>query len=60
MISANTKTDVKQEIKELVADLVTFHRSNFSKPEIQSKTGLYFLYFSFNLGWHSIQLDTAH
>ena len=60
MISADTKTDVKQEIKELVADLITFHRSNSSKLEIQCKTGLYFLYFSFNIGWYSIQLDTAH
>ena len=59
MISADTKTDVKQ-IKELVADLITFHRTNFSKLEIQCKTGLYFLYFSFNIGWYSIQLDTAH
>ena len=52
MISADTKTDLKQEIKELVADLATFHRSNFPKLEIQCKTGLHFLYFSFNLGWH--------
>ena len=60
MISADTKTDVEQEIKELAADLLTFHRSNFSKLEIQCKTDLYFLYFSFNIGWYSIQLDTAH
>ena len=53
MISADTKTDVKQEIKELVA-VPYFHRSTFSKLEVQYKIGLYFL---FNLGWHSIQLD---
>ena len=53
MISADIKTDLKQETKELVADLKTFHRSNFSKLEIQYKTGLN---FSFNRGWHSIQL----
>ena len=40
MISADIKTDAKQEIKELVA--VTFCRSTFSKLEIQCKTGLYF------------------
>ena len=40
MISTDIKTDAKQEIKELVA--VSFHRSAFSKLEIQCKTSLYF------------------
>ena len=39
-------------MKELVA--VYFRRTSFSKLEIQRRIGLY---FSFNLGWHSIQLD---
>ena len=51
------KTDVKQEMKEMVAASLTFHRSTFSKFEIQCKTGLH---FSFNLGWHSTQLDIVH
>ena len=38
MISANIKTDVNQEIKEIIA--VSFHRITFSKLEIQCKTGL--------------------
>ena len=53
MISTKIKTDVKQEIKELVAVFITFHRSAFSKLKY-NKAGLY---FSFNLGWHSIQFD---
>ena len=52
MISTDIKTDAKQEIKELVA--VSFHRSAYSKLEIQCKTSLY---FQFNLGLYSIQLD---
>ena len=42
VISADIKTDVKQEIKELVAVSIRFNRSTFSKLEIQCKTGLYF------------------
>ena len=38
MISADIKTDVNQEIKEMIA--VSFHRITFSKVEIQCKTGL--------------------
>ena len=38
MISADIKTDVNQEIKEMIA--VPFHRITFSKVEIQCKTGL--------------------
>ena len=57
MISANIKTDVKQEIKIWSLHLITFHRSTFSKFEIQCKTGLY---FSFDLGWHSMQPDIIH
>ena len=38
MISADIKTGAKQEIKELVAVLITFHGSTFSKLEIQCKT----------------------
>ena len=55
MISADIKTDLKQqEIKELVAYLITFHRSTFSKLEIECEAGML---FPFNLGWCSIQLD---
>ena len=54
------KTDLKQEeIKELVAgsyQLITFHRSTFSKLEIQRKVGI----FKSNLGWYSVQLDIVH
>ena len=38
MISADIKTDVNQEIKEMIA--VSFHRITFSKVEMQCKTGL--------------------
>ena len=34
MIFADIKADAKQEIKELVAYLTTFHRSTFSKLEM--------------------------
>ena len=58
MISAEIKTDVKQEIKKnWYLYLVTFHRSTFSKRETQCKTDLY---FSFNLGWHSMQPNIVH
>ena len=41
MISAEIKTDVKQEIKKnWYLYLVTFHRSTFSKRETQCKTDL--------------------
>ena len=47
MISADIKTDGKQEIKELVAVSYNFyitflHRSALSKLEIQYRIGLYF------------------
>ena len=59
MISADIKTDGKQEIRELVAVSYNFyitflHRSALSKLEIQYRIGSY---FQFNLVWHSIQLD---
>ena len=54
MISTDIKTDVKQEIKELVAVSYNFSQKYLLKIEIQYKAGLY---FSFNLGWHSIQFD---
>ena len=54
MISTNIKTDVKQEIKELVAVSYNFSQKYLLKIETQYKAGLY---VSFNLGWHSIQLD---
>ena len=41
MISTDKKADAKQEIKEQLY-LTTFHRSTFSKLEIQCKTSLYF------------------
>ena len=53
MISTDNKTDVKQEIKELVAESYNFWQK-YLKIDVQYKTGLY---FSFNLGWHSIQYD---
>ena len=49
MISPDTKTNVKQEVKELY--LITFQRSTFSKLEIQYKARLH---FSFNLGCHIV------
>ena len=55
MISTNIKTDVKQEIKELVAGSCNFPQKYLLKIEIQYKAGLY---FSFNLGWHCIQFDS--
>ena len=54
MISTDIKTDVKQEIKELVAVSYNFSQKYLLKIEIQYKAGLY---FSFNLGWHSTQFD---
>ena len=54
MISTDIKTDVKQEIKELVAVSYNFSQKYLLKIEIHYKTGMYFL---FNLGWHSIQFD---
>ena len=48
------KTHAKQEIEKLV---ITFHKSAFSKLEIQCKTGLH---VSFNPGWHSMQLDIVY
>ena len=48
IISADIKTDAKQELEKLVAScIITCHRGSFSKLEIKGKTGLY---FSFNLG----------
>ena len=57
MKSADIKTDVKQEIKKTGSCLMTLHRSTFSKLENLCKTDLY---FSFNIGWHSMQPDIAH
>ena len=54
MIYTNIKADVKQEIKELVAIYYNFSQKYLLKIEIQYKAGFY---FSFNLGWHSIQFD---
>ena len=54
MIPADIKTDVKQEIKELVAVSYNFSPKYPLKIEIQYKAGFYFL---FSLGWHSIQYD---
>ena len=54
MISTDIKTDVKQEINKLVAVSYNFSQKSLLKIEIQYKAGLY---FSFNLGWHSIQFD---
>ena len=54
MISTDIKTDVKQEINKLVAVSYNFSHKCILKIEIQYKLGLY---FSFNLGWHSIQFD---
>ena len=54
MISTDIKTDVKQEIKALVAVFYNVSQKYLLKIEIQYKVGVY---FSFNLGWHSIQFD---
>ena len=54
MKSADIKTDVKQEIKELVAASQLFTEALSQNLKCNEKTGLY---FSFNLGWYSIQLD---
>ena len=54
LISTDIKTDVKQEINKLVAVSYNFSQKSLLKIEIQYKAGLY---FSFNLGWHSIQFD---
>ena len=54
MISTNIKTDVKQEIKQLVAVSYNFSQKYLFKFEIQYKAALY---FSFNCSWNSIQFD---
>ena len=54
IISTDIKTDVKEKIKKLVAVSYNFPQKYLLKIEIQHKAGLY---FSFNLGWHSIQFD---
>ena len=46
MISTDIKTDVKQEIKELVAVSYNFSQKYLLKIEMQYNVGLY---FSFNL-----------
>ena len=51
MVSTDIKNAVKQEIREPVA---VSYNLKYLKIEIQYEAGLY---FSFNLGWHSIQLD---
>ena len=55
MISNDIKTDVKQEIKELVAVSYNFSQKYLLKIEIQyiKQASI----FSFNLGWHSFQFD---
>ena len=53
-ISTDIKIDVKQEINKLVAVSYNFSQKSFLKIEMQYKAGLY---FSFNLGWYSIQFD---
>ena len=40
MTSTNIKTDVKQEIKELVAVSYNFSQKHFLKIEIQYKAGI--------------------
>ena len=52
--STDINTAVKQEIKKLVAVSYNFSQKYLLKNEIQHKTGLY---FSLNLGWHSIPFD---
>ena len=42
IISADTKTDAKQEIKELVAVSYNFSQNYILKLEVKCKTGLYF------------------
>ena len=54
LISADIKTEVKQEINKLVAVSYNFSQKSLLKIEIHYKAGLY---FSFNLGWLSIQFD---
>ena len=55
MISTDIKTDVKQEIKELVAASYNFSQKYLLKIEIQHIKMA--CIFSFNLGWHSFQFD---
>ena len=54
MISADIKTDVKQEINKLAAVSYNFSQKYLPTIEIKYKAGLYFL---FNLDWHFIQFD---
>ena len=55
MISPDAKADAKQqEINRLVAVSNNFLQEAFSKLEIKCQAGVYFL---FNFGWYSIQLD---
>ena len=52
MISADTKTDAKQEIKELVAVSYNFSQKHLLKTlETQWKTGLY-IPFNYWLAFH--------
>ena len=51
MISADIKTDVKQEIKELIAPSYNFSQKYLLKTVSTLKN---------RLGWYSIQLDTVY
>ena len=53
MVSTDIKTDVKQEIKELVA--VSYNMSQKYLLQIEIQYIKQACIFSFNLGWHSIQ-----
>ena len=55
MISNDIKTDVKQEIKELVAVSYNFSQKYLLKIEIQHIKQA--CIFSLNLGCHSFQFD---
>ena len=55
MISTDIKTDVKQEIKELIAVPYNFSQKYLLKIEIKHIKQADI--FSFNLGWHSFQFD---
>ena len=53
MISADVKSNIKQEIKDLVAATYKLLQEVPSKLQIQYKKGVH---FSFDFGWYSIQL----
>ena len=58
MLSTDIQTDVKsQKLKERLRYALSFHRSTFSKLELQCKTSMNFV---FNLRWYSIQVHIAH